>query len=185
MIGVDTHVVTLEVEGKLAVFDVFQFILMQVRPPPQPGIDYMGEPFTSSHLQPSIKCPLNGHTLAGMGPVGGDSSDEGVKLVFLLLQLFHQALDGPLGKRLALATLSVTHQAVHNAQAGVVAGGCVGDGHLDLSLTALSENIMLLTVPLNQEAGAVTISTAVQLQMGQMWDHKALSIRRRGDKIWS
>lgn len=50
VIGVDTHIVTLEVKGKLAVFDVFQFILMQVRPPPQPGVDYMREPFTSSHL---------------------------------------------------------------------------------------------------------------------------------------
>lgn len=69
-----------------------------------------------------------------MGPVGGDGRDEGVKLVFFLLQLFHQALDGSLGERLALATLSVTHQAVHDAQTGVVAGGCVGDGHLDFCL---------------------------------------------------
>lgn len=134
MIGVDTHVVTLEVKGKLAVFDMLQFILMQVRPPPQPCVDYMREPFTSSHLQPSIKCPLNSHTLAGMGTIGCDSCDEGVKLIFFLLQLFHQALDGSLGKGLALTTLSVTHQAVHNAQACIVAGGCVGDGHLDLSL---------------------------------------------------
>lgn len=50
MIGVDTHVVTLEVEGKLAVFDMLQFVLMQVGPPPQPGIDDMRESFTSSHL---------------------------------------------------------------------------------------------------------------------------------------
>lgn len=50
VIGVDTHIVTLEVEGKLAVFDVLQFILMQVRPPPQPGIYHMREPFTSGHL---------------------------------------------------------------------------------------------------------------------------------------
>lgn len=134
MIGVDTHIVTLEVEGKLAVFDVLQLILMQVRPPPQASINHMREPFTSGHLQTSIKCPLNGHTLAGMSPVGGDGCDEGVKLVFLLFQLFHQALDGPLGKRLALTTLPVTHQAVHDAQAGIVAGRCVGDGHLDFLL---------------------------------------------------
>lgn len=50
MIGVDAHIVTLEVKGKLAVFDMLQFILMQVRPPPQPGIDDMREAFTSSHL---------------------------------------------------------------------------------------------------------------------------------------
>lgn len=69
-----------------------------------------------------------------MGPVGGDGRDEGVELVFFLLQLFHQALDGSLGERLALAALSVTHQAVHDAQTGVIAGGCVGNGHLDFCL---------------------------------------------------
>lgn len=50
MVGVDTHVVTLEVEGILAVFDMLQFILMQVGPPPQPGVDNMREPFTSGDL---------------------------------------------------------------------------------------------------------------------------------------
>lgn len=131
VIGVDTHIVTLEVKGKLAVFDVLQFILMQVRPPPQSGIDYMREPFTPSHLQSSIQRPLNGHTLAGMSAVGGDSCDEGVKLVFFFLQFLHQALDGPLGKCLTFSPLSVAHEAVHNAQAGIVAGRRVGDGHLD------------------------------------------------------
>lgn len=50
VIGVDTHTVTLEVEGKLAIFDVLQFIFMQVWPTPQPGVDYMWETFASSHL---------------------------------------------------------------------------------------------------------------------------------------
>lgn len=130
MIGVHAHTVTLEVKGKLAVFHVLQFILMQVRPAPQPCIDYMREAFTSSHLQPSIKCPLNGHTLARVSPIGGDSCNERVKFVFFLLQLLHQALDGALGKRLALAALPVTHEAVYNAEAGIVAGRSIGDGHL-------------------------------------------------------
>ena len=92
----------------------------------------------SSYLQSSVERPLNGHTLAGMGPVGGDGRDERVQFVFFLLQLFHQALDGSLGESLALAALPVTHQAVHDAQAGVVAGRCVGDGHLDFT-SALSD----------------------------------------------
>lgn len=50
VVGVDTHVVTLEVKGKLAAFDVLQLILMQVRPPPQARIDDVGEAFTPSHL---------------------------------------------------------------------------------------------------------------------------------------
>ncbi len=101
-----------------------------------------------SYLQPSIKRPLNGHTLAGMGSIGGDRRDEGVELVFLLLQLFHQALDGPLGERLALATLSVTHEAVHDAQAGVVAGRCVGDGHLGFYLSRCT--FVRICTPLTQ-----------------------------------
>jgi len=99
-----------------------------------------------SYLQSSIESPLNGHTLAGMGPVGGDSSDEGVKLILFLLQFLHQALNGPLGKRLALTTLSVTHQAVHNAQAGIIAGRCVGDRHLDFSLSLHFLRIYLYVV---------------------------------------
>lgn len=65
-----------------------------------------------------------------MSPIGGDSCNERVKFVFFLLQLLHQALDGALGKRLALAALPVTHEAVYNAKAGVIAGRSVGDGHL-------------------------------------------------------
>lgn len=50
MIGVDTHIVALEVKGKLAAFDVLQLILMQVGPPPQPCVDNVGEAFTPSYL---------------------------------------------------------------------------------------------------------------------------------------
>lgn len=50
MIGVDTHIVALEVKGKLAAFDVLQLILMQVGPPPQPCVDNVGETFTPSYL---------------------------------------------------------------------------------------------------------------------------------------
>lgn len=50
VVGVDTHVVALEVKGKLAAFDVLQLILMQVRPAPQARIDDVGEAFTPSHL---------------------------------------------------------------------------------------------------------------------------------------
>lgn len=51
VVGVDTHAVTLEVKCKLAVFDMLQFVFMQVRPSPQSGIDYMREAFTSCHLK--------------------------------------------------------------------------------------------------------------------------------------
>lgn len=50
MIGVDTHIVTLEVKGKLAAFDVLQFILVQVGPAPQARVDNVGEAFPASHL---------------------------------------------------------------------------------------------------------------------------------------
>ena len=40
----------LEVKSKLAVLDIFQLILVQVRPPPNPGIDDMGEALPGGHL---------------------------------------------------------------------------------------------------------------------------------------
>lgn len=60
-----------------------------------------------------------------MHSVGGDGGDERVQLVLLLLELLHQALDGTLGETLILATLPVAHEAVHDAQAGIVAVGGV------------------------------------------------------------
>lgn len=79
----------------------------------------------STDLQPSIQRPLDGHTLAGMHAVGCDGGDERVQLVLLLLQLLHQALDGPLGEALVLPALPVAHEAVHDAEAGVIAAGRV------------------------------------------------------------
>lgn len=76
-------------------------------------------------LQPSVQRSLDGDTLAGMDPVGGDGGDEGVQLVLLLLQLLHQALDGPLGEALVLSALPVAHEAVDDAEAGVIAAGRV------------------------------------------------------------
>lgn len=77
----------------------------------------------TSHLQPSVQCPLDGHTLAGMDSIGGYCGDEGVQLVLLLLQLLHQTLDRPLSEALVLSTLTVAHQAVDDAETGVSAAG--------------------------------------------------------------
>lgn len=83
------------------------------------------DPEGGTDLQPPVQRPLDGHTLAGMDAVGGDGGDEGVQLVLLLLQLLHQALDGALGEAFVLAALPVTHEAVDDAEAGVVAAGRV------------------------------------------------------------
>lgn len=64
-----------------------------------------------------------------MSAVSGDGGDEGIQLVFLLLQFLHQTLNGPFGEGLALAALPVTHQTVDDAQTGIVTGGRVCDGH--------------------------------------------------------
>ena len=50
VVGVDTHVVILEVKGELAELDVLQFILVEVWPAPEPSVDHMGEPFPPSYL---------------------------------------------------------------------------------------------------------------------------------------
>jgi hypothetical protein len=80
---------------------------MQIRPPPNSGVDNMWEAFPSSHLkvsttilrnvsrqnktfakylEPSIQCSLNGDTLTGVGSVGGYSSNQTVKFVSLFLE---------------------------------------------------------------------------------------------------
>lgn len=89
----------------------------------------------SPYLQAPVKCSLNCDTLAGVSSIGGNGSNEGVELVLFLFQLLHQTLDGSLGKGFALTSLSVAHQAVHNAQAGVIARRRVGDRHLDFWLS--------------------------------------------------
>lgn len=89
------------------------------------------------HLQATVQRSLYCHTLAGMSPVGCDGSYEGIQLVFLLFQLLNQTLNGSLGETLTLASLSVAHEAVHNAQAGVITRGSVCDGHLASKISAL------------------------------------------------
>lgn len=74
-----------------------------------------------SDLKPAVQRPLDGDTLAGMDTVGGDGGDERVQLVLLLLQLLHEALDGPLSEALVLPSLPVAHEAVDDAEAGVIA----------------------------------------------------------------
>lgn len=76
MVGVNTHIVILQVEGVLAELDMLEFILVEVWPAPQPCINHMRKAFPPRHLQPSIQRPLNGDTLAGMNTIGGDGSDK-------------------------------------------------------------------------------------------------------------
>lgn len=83
-----------------------------------------------SHLQPPIQRPLNGHALAGVSSVGGYGRDQRIQLVFLLLELFHEALDGALGERFALSALAMAHQAVDNAQTSVITCRRVSNRHI-------------------------------------------------------
>ena len=84
------------------------------------------------HLKPSIECPLDRNTLARVRAIRRDGCDEGVQLILLLLQFLNQALYGSLSKCLAFTALPMAHQAVHDAQACIVACRRVGDGHGDL-----------------------------------------------------
>ena len=43
VVWVDTYWVCLEVEGVLTVLDLFQLVLVEVRPAPNPGVDHMWE----------------------------------------------------------------------------------------------------------------------------------------------
>ena len=50
MVGVDADAVLLQVKGILAVLDVLQLVLVQVRPAPNPGVDDVGEAFAPCDL---------------------------------------------------------------------------------------------------------------------------------------
>lgn len=51
MVGVDTHVVILQVKGVLAELDMLELILVEVRPAPQPCVYHMGKTFPPCHLE--------------------------------------------------------------------------------------------------------------------------------------
>lgn len=50
MVGVDANIVVLEVKGELAELDVLEFVLVQVWPAPQAGVDDVGEAFSPGDL---------------------------------------------------------------------------------------------------------------------------------------
>ena len=50
VVGVDADRVGLEVEGVLAVLDLLQLVLVQVRPPPDARVDHVREPLPTRNL---------------------------------------------------------------------------------------------------------------------------------------
>ena len=78
MVRIDAYGIGLEVESKLAVFDLFQFVLVQIWPSPNPGINHVWKTFAAGNLKPSVQGTLDGDTFGGMGAVCRDGCDETV-----------------------------------------------------------------------------------------------------------
>lgn len=119
VVGIDAHRIALQIKRKLAVFHVLQFVFVQIRPSPDPRVDDVRETFPPGNLKAAIEGPLYRDALAGMGPVRRYRRNQAVQLIPLLLQLFHETFDGPLGKTLRFAPLTMAHQTVHNAETRV------------------------------------------------------------------
>lgn len=85
MIRIHAYRIAFQVERELAVFNMFQLVLVQIWPSPDASINYMWKTFASRHLESSIQCSLNSDTLTWMRAVGGYSGDQTVQLVTLLL----------------------------------------------------------------------------------------------------
>lgn len=115
VVGVHTHVIILQIERILTELDMFEFILVKVRPSPQTSVYDMGETLPTSHLQTSVQRSLNGDTLAWMNSICSDRGDERVQLVSFLFEFLYQAFDGTFGEALILSPLPVAHQAVNDA----------------------------------------------------------------------
>ena len=96
----------------------------------------MREALPSGHLKSSVQGPGDGDTFGRLGSTGGDGGYQRVQLVSLLLQLLYQGLYGALAEGFALSALPgvslklgeremrtghlpVTHQTVHDGEAGV------------------------------------------------------------------
>lgn len=58
-----------------------------------------------------------------MSSICSDGCNKGIQLIFLLLELLDEALDSSLSEAFALSSLTVAHEAVHNAQAGIITRG--------------------------------------------------------------
>ena len=95
------------------------------------------------YLQSAIQRSLDCYTFCWVCSAGGDGCNKTVQFITLLFQFFHQALDGPLGKGLALATLTMAHQAVNNAEARIRRGWCLG-WHVAAAAAAAAAAICVL-----------------------------------------
>lgn len=144
VVRVDAHGVTLEVEGKLAVLDMLQLILVQVRPPPDSCVDHVREPLAPRHLQAAVQSALDGDALAGVGAVGGDGGDERVQFITFFLEFFDETFNGTLGKSLWFSSLAVTHEGVNYAQAGIRRRGGIRHLSSDLRLQGIIQGGLIV-----------------------------------------
>ncbi len=72
-----------------------------------------------------------------MSSIRSDGCDKGIQLIFLLFQLLDKTLNSSLSKAFTLSSLTVAHQAMHNAQAGIITCGSVRDWHLAPEVSTL------------------------------------------------
>jgi len=126
VVRVDADAVRLQIKCILTVLYILQLVLVEVGPPPDPGVDYMRESLPCGHLQPPIQRPGDGDALGGLSSARGDGGYQTVQLISLLLQLLDEGLYCSLAECFALSALSVAHQTVHDGEASVGRGRSVG-----------------------------------------------------------
>ena len=122
MIGIDTYIVEFKIEWVSAYWQMLEFIFVQVRPPPQSGIDDVREALAACHLQTTVECPRYCNTLSRHGAFLLHASHECVHLVRFVLELLGKTFDGALSKLLIVGALQMTHEAVHNTGPRFVRG---------------------------------------------------------------
>lgn len=119
VVGVHAYRVSLQVEGVLTVLHLFKLIFMQIRISPDSGVDHVGESLPPSNLEPPVQGSLYGNTFGGMGPGCGNSRDKRIQFISFLFEFLDEGFDGPFAESLTLPSLPVTHEAVHDGEAGV------------------------------------------------------------------
>ncbi|RNA37328.1 hypothetical protein BpHYR1_012427 [Brachionus plicatilis] len=106
---------------------MFELVFVQIGPSPQPRINDVRKALAAGHLQPSVQSARYSDTFCLHLALFLHSVHQSVHFVRLVLELFGQALNCPLGKLFVVRRLQVAHQTVHHAGprlAGRVALGC-------------------------------------------------------------
>lgn len=114
MVRIDAYIVQLEIEWEGTDGHVLEFVLVEVRPSPETGVDDVWEALATGYLETTVQGARYGNALGGYGALLLYGCHERVHFVRLVFELLGEGFDGALGKLLVVGRLEVAHERVHD-----------------------------------------------------------------------